>query len=120
MRTVVIVVVLGLFGAFAVDQLGDLTQTRNDAYVRGSRSEIVLEVHTRQPSKTAAESASALWGACAGTVVHHLQPPGVVDTGDGRFRIVVSPALGTHARQRLRGCLDDVTLDRVKAHVSSI
>ena len=120
MKTVVVVLALGLLGALAIDQLGDLTQTRHDAYVRGSRSEVVLHVRTRQPFKSTAESASALWGACAGTIGHRMLPPGIVDAGADTFRVVVTPALGTHARQRLRGCLKDTTLDRVKGNVASI
>jgi len=120
MKTALVVLAMVVVAAVGVDQLGDLTQTRSDPYVRGSRSEVTLEVKTRQPFKAPAESAVALWGACAGTVGHRLQAPGVEQAGANTFRLTVKPALGPHARSRLRGCLHDTTIDRVVGRVTSI
>lgn len=116
----VVILAVGAAAAAGVDALADLTQTRPDVHRAGTRSEVVMTVRTRQPFRTPHESAQALWGACQGTVGHELLDPGVVPTAGGQFRFVVRPALGTHARDRLTGCIEDTTLDRVKGHVVSI
>ncbi len=102
-----------------VDVLADLTQDRPDRVVPGSRSEIVLAVESRDRGGSALLSAQGLWGACQGTVHHRLAEPGVVEVSGGRFRILTEPALGEHSWRRLQGCLEDTTLDKVKAHVVS-
>jgi hypothetical protein len=108
---------LGL--ALAVDGLADLTQDRPDRVVAGSRSEILLDLQSRDRGGSALLSAQGLWGACQGTVHHRLAEPGVIEVSDGRFRLVTEPALGEHSWRRLQGCLEDTTLDKVKAHVVS-
>lgn len=102
-----------------VDVLGDLTQDRADHVPPDSRSEIILKVASRDRTGSALMSTRGLWGACQGTVRHRLVEPGVIDLGDGRFRVVTEPALGEHSWRRLQGCLEDVTLERVKGHVVS-
>jgi hypothetical protein len=102
-----------------VDGLADLTQDRPDRVVPGSQSEIVLAVESRDRGGSALLSAQGLWGACQGTVHHWLAEPGVVEVSDGQFRILTEPALGEHSWRRLQGCLEDTTLDKVKAHVVS-
>lgn len=105
--------------SIGVDTLGDLTQDRPDRVLPGSRSEIVLDLQSRDRGGSALLSAQGLWGACQGTVRHRLAEPGVVEVSDGRFRLVTEPALGEHSWRRLQGCLEDTTLDKVLAHVVS-
>lgn len=100
-----------------IDALADLTQDRPDRVLPGTRSEIVLDLKSRDRGGSALLSAQGLWGACQGTVRHRLAEPGVTEITDGRFRLVTEPALGEHAWRRLQGCLEDTTLDKVKAHV---
>jgi hypothetical protein len=102
-----------------VDLLADLTQDRPDRVVPGSRSEILIDVESRDRGGSNLLSTQGLWGACQGTVRHRLAEPGVVQVSDGRFRLVTEPALGEHSWRRLQGCLEDTTLDKVKAHVVS-
>ena len=115
--------VFGVVGVIAVvagiDALADLTQDRPDHIVPGSRSEIVLEVSSRDRTGSNLLAAQGLWGSCQGNVWQRLAEPGVVQVGDGRFRMTTEPALGEHAWRRLQGCLEDATLDRVKGHVVS-
>ena len=105
--------------AMGVDALADLTQDRPDRILPGTRSEIVLDLKSRDRGGSALLSAQGLWGACQGTVRHRLAEPGVMEVSDGRFRLVTEPALGEHSWRRLQGCLEDTTLDKVKAHVVS-
>jgi hypothetical protein len=113
---------LGLVVAtvFGVDWLADLTQNRPDRDVPGSRSEVVLDVtvrHHYDPGRLT--TAQGLWGACQHTAFRRLVAPGMVEIGEGRFRVVTEPALGDNAWRRLKGCLEDVTVDRVKADIVS-
>jgi hypothetical protein len=115
-RVVLIVLALAAV-AVSVDVLADLTQDRPDRVVPGSRSEIVIDVQSRDRGGSALLSAQGLWGACQGTVRHRLVEPGVVEVSEGRFRLLTQPALGEHSWRRLQGCLEDTTLDKVKARV---
>jgi hypothetical protein len=117
-RALVLVVAAAAL-ALGIDALADLTQDRPDRVLPGSRSEIVLDVDSRDRGGSALLSAQGLWGACQGTVHHRMVDPGVVEVADGRFRLQTEPALGEHSWRRLQGCLEDTTLDRVKARVVS-
>ena len=102
-----------------IDVLADMTQDRPDPVLPGSRSEIVLDVASRDRQESDFLAAQGLWGACQGTVRQRLVDPGVVEVDGGRFRLETEPALGEHAWRRLQGCLEDATLDRIKARVVS-
>lgn len=119
MKRALLLLLAALGLAFGVDWLADLTQDRPDRVLAGTRSEIVLDLQSRDRRGSALLSAQGLWGACQGTVRHRLAEPGVIEIGVGRFRLVTEPALGEHSWRRLQGCLEDTTLDRVKAHVVS-
>jgi hypothetical protein len=110
------VVVVAFFG---IDALADQTQNRSDRSQPGSTSEIVLSVEGRGRQQSPVYAAESLWGACRGTVEQSLVPPGPVEIAPGRVRLVTEPALGPHAWRRLRGCLEDATLDLVRARVVS-
>lgn len=117
MRSIVVGVALTAAAVVAVDVLGDFTQTRPDARDRHGATEIELSVTAKPGAGRLDFAVDGLWGACQGTVQRRLQGAGWQETGPGRFRGTLYPALGEHARQRLRGCLHDVTVDRVKAKV---
>ena len=119
MKRTVLLLVAAAALALAIDALADLTQDRPDRVLPGSKSEVVLEVDSRDRGGSALLSAQGLWGACQGTVRHRLVEPGLVELSEGRFRLQTEPALGEHSWRRLQGCLEDTTLDRVKAHVVS-
>ncbi len=115
-----LLVVLAVAGLeLGIDALADLTQDRPDRVLPGSRSEIVLEVSSRDRTGSDLLSAQGLWGACQGNVWQRLVEPGVVQVADGRFQLTTEPAVGEHSWRRLQGCLEDTTLDRVKGHVVS-
>lgn len=103
-----------------IDALADLTQTRPDPRQPNTRSEVVLEVRTRDPRASTRFAAEALWGACQSTARRTVIEPGMQAVGDDRFRIVVQPALGRHARDRLTGCLQDLTIEEILGTVISM
>ena len=103
------VLVVGVFA------LAEMTQNRPDPPRPGSRSEVVLQVSQKSHVRPTLEAAQNLLGACQGTVPRHRLNPS--DAGEERVRVVTEPALGDHAWRRFRGCLEDFTLDLVKAGV---
>jgi hypothetical protein len=111
-----VVVVVGAI-AMGVDALADMTQDRADRVPPGSRSEIVIDLRSRERGGSGLRSAQGLWGACQGTVWQQAIEPGPVEVAEGRFRVVTEPAIGEHSWRRLQGCLEDATLDRVTATV---
>lgn len=120
-RRVLLALVLVVVGVLTVDLLGDMTQTRPDTIVPGSRSEIVMDLDAQRYKHGLDVGASHLVAACAGTtrsVV--LADPGVVRVEPGRYRFDVEPGLGAHNRRRLVGCLEDLTVDRLRADVVSV
>lgn len=120
-RRILLVVALLVAGAVSVDEIGDLTQSRPDHVEPGSRSEIVLSIDTRDYPQPPGDVAPNLWSACAGTTGHRLvEDPGFVPVGEGEVRFSVEPGLGPNAERKLIGCLEDVTLDRVKGDVRSV
>jgi hypothetical protein len=119
-KQALVLVLLGAIAVVVIDVLGDATQTRPDPQRPRSRTELVFRVQTVEPRLPALGAAQALWGACQGTAPRTVLEPGLTEVGDGRFRLVVQPALGRHARDRMTGCLEDVTLDRIKGKVVSM
>lgn len=119
MKRLLVVVLAVAALAAGLDVLADLTQDRADRIPPGSRSEIVLDVRHRATGAAEARTAQGLWGACQGTVWQQMAEPGMVELGDGRFLVTTSPAVGEHAWRRLQGCLEDMTVDRVRAEVVS-
>lgn len=119
MKRALLVVLAVASAVMGIDVLADLTQDRPDRVLPGSRSEVLLEVDSRDRTGSELLSAQGLWGACQGTVYQKLTEPGVTQVAEGQFRLLTEPALGEHAWRRLQGCLEDATLDRVKARVLS-
>lgn len=119
MKRTIALIGLGVVAAVLVDAMGDLTQNRPDRPRPGSRSEIVLAVEARGRQRSPQYATESLWGACRGTVSQRLAPPGAVEVEPGRVRLVTEPALGDNAWRRLRGCLEDATVDLVRANVVS-
>jgi hypothetical protein len=111
---------LVVLGAVAFDALGDAFETRSDVRRPGSRSEIVLLVETKRYRAGAATAALALWATCSSTVSNELAGGAPDDLGGGRFRLTLTPELGEHGRDRVVGCLEDLTVDRVRADVVSV
>jgi hypothetical protein len=118
MRAAVVVLLLAVLAAAAVDALGDRTQNRPDSLVPGSATRIVFDVDTYDAEQPLDQSARALWYACAQTVPNQIVSVDV--TAGGMATAVVSPQLGEHGRKRIEGCLKDATIDRVRGDVLSI
>jgi hypothetical protein len=121
MKRALLVLALVVGGVASVDQLGDLTQSRPDRVVPGSRSEVVVEVRAKDYRLGVDQGARNLVAACAGTSGHNVVDQRSLEVaGDGTVRFSVEPALGTHNRRKLVGCLEDATIDRLVGDVVSV
>jgi hypothetical protein len=109
-----LIVILAFVALYSgIDLLGDLTQNRPDAMVSGS-TDIALDVDTRGAAIGKTEAARALWSACSITVgsdLTSLRPNG------SSLVLTVEPALGKYSFRRLKGCLEDATVDKVRGDV---
>ncbi|MGH9138285.1 MAG: hypothetical protein ACRD0G_14775 [Acidimicrobiales bacterium] len=121
MKRVLIVVALALVGWVAVDAMGDAFQTRPDSVPPDSVSEIVLEVRENGYLQPLGDGARNLWASCAGTTSRDVvADESFVEVEPGTFRVVVQPALGEHGQERLVGCLEDLTVERLQGDVVSV
>ena len=67
-----------------------------------------------------ADAAAALWAICAAQTSSRVIGDGELrPIGDGRYRVVLRPAVGHHEQKKLTGCLEDLTVDRVVGDVES-
>lgn len=119
MKRVAGAVALVLVGVLFVDQLADLTQTRPERVRRDYATRITMEVRNRRdrPSILAAE---ALWATCRWRMRRMVVDTEIQAVGDYRFEVTITPELGATGRRRLKGCIEDVTLDRIKGNVVSM
>ncbi len=114
------VVLLAVVAAawLTVDVLGDLTQSRPDEVDHDAATELVVDVDHDRFGTGDAGAAAALWAVCsAQTRSRATAPPAAL--GDGSFRVVLVPAVGEHEQRKLVGCLEDLTVDRVRGNVRS-
>ncbi len=120
MRTLLALVFMVAIGAAAVDELADHTQTRPEAVDPTSRADITVDVNVHGYRGPFEDAARSLWAVCGPQLGSQTEVIGEPVVADGELRVTVSPAPAHHARTRLRGCLDDVTLDRVKGHLVAV
>jgi hypothetical protein len=111
---------LVLAAGLAIVGLAELTQNRPDVVGPASTSVVVLDVDTRGWPHSSASAAQAVWGVCLGTVDSQLGPEGLVEASPGRYTAVLHPAIGEHGENRLVGCLEDLTVPRVRGDVRSL
>jgi hypothetical protein len=117
-RAALVILLLAVFAAAAVDALGDRAQNRPDTLVVGTSSRVVFDVDTYDAEQRLDQSARALWYMCAQTIPNQIVSLDV--DGAGTATAVVTPGLGDHGRKRIEGCLTDATIDRVRGDVVSI
>ena len=113
---------VGLVGALVVG-LADLTQTREEAANDSAATSVVVQVDMRGTHMTAERrslAAQQVWERCRDSTSVPLSHASLGDLGDGLFAGVVRPALTDHDRMRLRGCLEDATLERTHLTVVGI
>lgn len=106
--------------AGAIDFIADRTQTRPDVAQTGVETHIELELYGAVAAHDPERALGHLWSLCTGPDVFRLRQlpaPSVEQGPAGRFRLQVPAHVGEHAMDRLRGCLNDTTLDRMRSRV---
>jgi hypothetical protein len=118
MKRALIAVALVAATVLGIDALGDLTQSRPDPIRDDAVTELVVSVEQDRFAQGDDAAAAALWAVCAGQTRSRADaPPAAVE--EGRYRIVLAPAVGEHEARKLRGCLEDLTVDRVLGDIES-
>lgn len=111
---------VALLGGLVVG-LAHFTQTREENANDSAATSVVVRVDMRGPDMTAqrrALAAEQVWERCRDSTSVPLRHATLGDLGDGLYAGVVRPALTDHDRLRLRGCLEDATLER--AHLTVV
>ena len=105
----------------AVDVLGDMTQTRPDEVNQDAVTEVVVRVDEDRFGWGRDAAADALWSVCWAQTSSRMTGDGQLEAlGDGRYRAVLRPAVGHHDERQMVGCLEDLTVDRVRGNVESL
>jgi hypothetical protein len=112
-------VVLAVVLLASIFALAGATQNRPDEIRAGTSSIVSLDVFTTSEVDTES-AAERLWQSCAGTTPSSLAEDPVEVSDGTAVSLKLSPALGTYGERRLRGCLEDATLDKVQAAVRRV
>ncbi len=118
----VVAAVVGLaIGFAAVFALREATLSTHQPVPADSRVASVIDVDTRnrERDQSPAEMVEALFAVCRLEVSSDLVGA-PREVAPGRFEAVLEPALDETNRRQFRGCVEDWTLDSLRAHVRSI
>ena len=112
---------LVVLGTLAVVGLSDLTQSRPDPLNRAADTEVVFAVDENRFRGGLDGAATALWAVCAGQTTSQPTDGGALaEIEEGRYRLVLRPAIGDGERRKLVGCLEDFTIERVRGSVQTV
>jgi hypothetical protein len=105
---------IGLVGVFA---LREATLSVHDP-VTGREMELIVSAKTKDPerSQTLPEMVEAQLLTCRLEINSDLSGP-IEPLGDGRFRIVLVPAMDETDRRQFRGCVEDWIVDHLQVDV---
>ena len=96
-----------------VDVVADRTQSRPDP--DPDHVALTLDVSVRDAGYSATAQAGALWSLCRGRL--QVDSVEVTPSGPVNARLVVTGVMGEHTRRKFLGCLQDTSLDGVRAGV---
>ena len=114
-------ILLGLLGLgigfLAVSSLREATLSTHDEEV-GREMELVVSAKTKDPerSQTLPEMVEAQILACRLEVNSDISGP-IEALGDGRFRMILTPAMDDTDRRQFRGCVEDWIVDHLQVNV---
>lgn len=120
MKRLLLIGAIAVGAWFSIGAIGDATQTREDVRHADRATEVVIHVEGLRYRQSLDVAANALYSTCTATVSGRLVEPGIVDLGGGDYSFAMTPSLGHHGKERLLGCLRDLTIERVKSSVVSI
>jgi hypothetical protein len=117
-RRAIATVALVLAVGAGIGVVREATENRPDIVSAGSYTTIDFTVDTHRFQRGEPAAAISLWAVCSSTVGGTVSP--TPESHDGAWRVRVSPAIGEHGENRLVGCLEDVTIDRVLGDVVAL
>jgi hypothetical protein len=120
MKRFVIFAALLVVGVLGIKALGDATQTRPDERHKDRQTSVVIHIEGKNYRQSLDVAAQALFGKCTATVTGELVEPGIQSIGDGEFQFALTPSLGHHGKERLLGCLNDLSIERLRSNVESV
>jgi hypothetical protein len=120
MKRMMVFVVLIVAGAFGIKVIGDATQTRPDERHGDRKTTVVIHLEGKHYRQSLDVAAQALYGKCAATVAGDLVDPGIERLRPGRYRFAMTPSLGDHGKERLLGCINDLSIERLRSNVESV
>ncbi|MDB1086799.1 hypothetical protein PJ985_04370 [Streptomyces sp. ACA25] len=101
--------------------LAALTQTAPPERGAGAATSVVFSVDRNEVTELRGDlAARQTWERCRDATSVPLHGAGLVPLGEGDYAGTVRPALTGHDEQRLKGCLEDLRVDRVLVTVSGI
>jgi hypothetical protein len=90
---------------------------RPDPDLAGRVSRLEIDVDQKGAIDPVDDVAEALWVSCRGTLPDEAERATITPLGADGARITLDVALGTNGERRFTGCLEDGTLDLVRAEV---
>ena len=110
-----------LIGGAAVVAMREATLSTHQRVEPGSSIDVVLDARTEggETAQTLDEMVEALLLACRLEVSSDLAGP-IRAEGNRRFRVTLSPSLDKTNRRQFRGCVEDWTIDHLRADIISL
>ena len=117
--TLAAVLTVALLSGLGVEAIRRITQTRMNELSRPGTTTLTIEITTKDPTLAPTAAAAALWVACRDRVPGS---PTLTQATAHADRVVlrIDQALGRTGRLRIIGCLEDFTIERMMADVTSI
>lgn len=103
-----------------IDVVADATQTRPERLIEGTTTVVDLQFRGERAVNDTERHATSLIAACTAEFSRQIPTLAVLVGNDASVRVLLDVDLGDHGATRLRGCLEDTTIDRVQAGVVDI
>lgn len=115
--TLVVTLVLAVL---LIQGLRELTQSRPDELTAPGTTALVVEIEQSRQIRALPVVAEDLWSSCRSRLPAPIELVAIIPTLSHEVQLHLDRALGRTGRARLTGCLEDYTLDLVKADVLRI
>jgi hypothetical protein len=110
--------VVTLIAIAGINALADASESRPESLDAQQTTVVDVSIDQKSTQRPDTAVAEALWTACRNTLPPETQLIDALDV-DGGVRLVIDRGLGELRRRRLFGCIEDATLDLVRASVMS-
>ena len=105
---------IGVAGVLALREA--TLSTHEEVSAREMRLVVSAKTHGGEPDQTLAEMVEAQLLTCRLEVTSDLAGP-IESLGDGRFRVVLVPAMDQTNKRQFRGCVEDFVTDHLQINV---